>query len=180
MPRDFVPIHRFSILNIKSVGGGAEQSGKPVTVSERNQLLADTPGGHLLEKVASSLSVVAAVSGAGSVFSLMSAADRERLRRVAGTSSSSDKPLTQTQPQTTPTLNPAPQPRPPAPPTSISQLTAPRPNPGAQSQPLSLAQQTSSSLGDTTIDGELALHHSPSLSLPVLVWQRSSLFPSIL
>ena len=78
----------------------------------------------------------------------MSAADRERIRRVAAAGSTSVTSTTPPLPttQTPPSASPAPQPHPLAPPTpASSDLLVPQVLP---------AQQKSFSVGDTEIDSE--------------------------
>jgi hypothetical protein len=131
VPRDFIPIHRFSILNVKS---DQDQPVKPVTAGERNQLLADKPG---------------------SVFSLLSAADRDKLRRVteqAPPTSVGTPPQPPTSLSNTPSQLHHARPHPLAPPT-FSYVTPPGIiQPHSLLTPPQAAQQTAASLGDTAVE----------------------------
>ena len=142
---------------------GQEAHRKPVTVSERSQLLADKPGtpstctcctGTLNVAVSDrkqSSELHKLVSLSGSVFSLLSAEDREKLKRVSGVVQT-PQPLVS--PATSQNVSPA-----------LAQVTK-RPHPlakppfsraagapiGLQAPPPAL--QKPSPLGDTAIESE--------------------------
>ena len=63
MPRDFVPKHMFSSASCVS-GGQAEgqQRHKPLTSTERSQLLSDQPGGAMHRKYSNTSMVVDIIS----------------------------------------------------------------------------------------------------------------------